>query len=167
MFLDKTDIEIFCLFPGNRENLQGILNISDINEISELIELIEKDKSYVSMNKSQDNKAEVNNENEKINPTPNPEDLNDEKNITTRGIIEIKQEEKNTSFFLLAKGHNPIYFSEKKETKIGEISQYYKELLFISIIIPIGYYSIYYILFVNFRFNGKIHWFFIFFRIII
>ena len=99
MSLDKTDMEIYFLFPENVENSQGNLNNSDINEFKELNEQIQMDKSYVSMNKSQDNKAEVNNENEKINPTPNPEDLNDEKNITTRDIIEIKQEEKNASFF--------------------------------------------------------------------
>ena len=99
MSLDKTDIEIYCLFPENRENLQGILKISDINEINELFEQIQMDKSLLSINQSQYNKAEVNNEDKKINSTPNPEDLNDEKNIINRDIIEIKQEKKNVSFF--------------------------------------------------------------------
>ena len=98
MSLDKTDIEIFSLFSEIGENLQGISNISFSKEIIELFEM-QMDKSFVSMNKSQDNKAEVNNENEKMNPTPNPEDLNNQKNITTRDIIEIKKDEKNISFF--------------------------------------------------------------------
>ena len=99
---------------------------NSLYEIVIQISQIQGDNSNISIIRPVENRAEVNIEVENIFPTPNPDDLNyNENKVQSRDVIEIKKENKSTSFFILANGHDPIYFNEKNDTEIGQVIEKY------------------------------------------
>jgi hypothetical protein len=109
------------------ENLDYFLGVFDFSKSDfldlDLINILDQEDSFDSFKEEENNHKEGDKEKKDEKKVPNKNDLI--KVNSTGKNIEIKNEKDTVEFFIKAKNHNPIFYCENLDAKIGDIIEKY------------------------------------------